>query len=67
VLEYQLKIPFVDLNKYDIDQNCPLLINEALARKHSILPVRRENNDLIIAMSDPLNLQAQDDVRYLLE
>lgn len=63
VLEYQLKIPFVDLNKYDIDQNCPLLINEALARKHSILPVRRENNDLIIAMSDPLNLQAQDDVR----
>lgn len=63
VLEYQLKIPFVDLNKYEIDEECPLLINEAMARRHQILPVRRENNDLIVAMTDPLNLQALDDVR----
>lgn len=63
VLEYQLKIPFVDLNKYEINEECPLLINEAMARRHQILPVRRENNDLIVAMTDPLNLQALDDVR----
>lgn len=63
VLEYQLKIPFVDLNKYEIDEECPLLINEAMARRHQILPVRRENNDLIVAMTDPLNLQALDDVK----
>ncbi len=37
VLEYQLKIPFVDLNKYEIDEECPLLINEAMARRHQIL------------------------------
>jgi type IV pilus assembly protein PilB len=63
VLEYQLKIPFVDLNKFEIDQDCPMLINEAMARRHQILPVKKENNDLIVAMTDPLNLQALDDVR----
>ncbi|NLW12084.1 MAG: type II secretion system ATPase GspE [Clostridiaceae bacterium] len=63
VLEYQLKIPFFDLNKFEIDEECPLLINEAMARRHQILPVNRENNELIVAMTDPLNLQALDDVR----
>ncbi len=63
VLEFQLQVPLVDLGLYEIDKDAPLLINETMARRHNILPINRENNQLILAMSDPLNIQAIDDVR----
>lgn len=63
VLEFQLKIPLVDLSKYQIDSSAPALINESVARKHCLIPIGRENNRLVVAMNDPLNLQAIDDVR----
>jgi type IV pilus assembly protein PilB len=63
VLEFQLQVPLVDLGLYSIDNDAPLLINEAMARRHLVLPIGRENGLLVVAMSDPLNIQAIDDVR----
>ncbi|MEA4888373.1 MAG: ATPase, T2SS/T4P/T4SS family, partial [Clostridiaceae bacterium] len=62
-LEFQLKIPLIELSKYEVDQSCPLLINEAMARRHQVIPISKEDNTLTLAMADPLNLQAIDDVR----
>lgn len=39
------------------------LISAALAQKHMIVPVRRENGHVVVALSDPMNLTALDDVR----
>jgi type IV pilus assembly protein PilB len=39
------------------------LINSSLAQKHMIVPVRRENGHVVVALSDPMNLTALDDVR----
>ncbi|WP_058485230.1 GspE/PulE family protein [Defluviitalea phaphyphila] len=63
VLEFQLGIPHVDLNKYIIDPNAALKIGENLAKRYMLIPIKIENNNLIVAMSDPLNVFALDDVR----
>lgn len=63
VLEFQLGIPHMDLDKYYIDPDIPRLINENLARRHSLIPIRKERNKLIVAMSDPLNIFAIDDIK----
>ncbi len=62
VLEFQLGIPHMDLEKYYIDPDIPKLINENLARRHTLIPIRKERDKLIVAMSDPLNIFARDDV-----
>ncbi|HHU49101.1 MAG: GspE/PulE family protein [Caldicoprobacterales bacterium] len=61
-LEYQLKVPYIDLTAQSIDPEIPRLIGESLARRHMLIPVAREDNQLTVAMVDPLNLYAIDDV-----
>jgi len=53
----------VDLNSYDIDPEAIQLIPEEMARKHDIVPLRIENGTLILAMSDPQDIYAIEDVR----
>lgn len=63
ILEMQLGITSVDLDTYTIESSAPFLINERLARKHNLIPIRLERNKIIVAMSDPLNIFAIDDVK----
>lgn len=63
VLEQQLGIPRVSLDNYNMDSAAPKLVNERLARKHGIIPIKIDRNRLILAMSDPLNIFAIDDVK----
>src|SRR5438874_933441 len=39
------------------------LLSAALAQKHMAVPVRRENGHLLVALADPMNLTALDDIR----
>lgn len=63
VLEEQYQIPYIDINTVYIDPKVPKLINEILARKHMAIPIRLEKNRLTIAMVDPLDIIAKDDIR----
>ncbi|TCO79168.1 GspE/PulE family protein [Marinisporobacter balticus] len=62
VLKFQLGIRHMDLEKYFIDPEVPKLINENLARRYQLIPVKKERNHLVVAMIDPLNIFAIDDV-----
>jgi len=62
VLEFQLGIPHVDLDKYNINQAACLVIPEGLARRYELIPVSQQNGVLTVAMSDPLNVFAIDDI-----
>jgi type IV pilus assembly protein PilB len=62
-LEYQYHIPYYDLGDTAIEANVPILIPEGIARKHTLIPIKRENNILTVAMSDPLDFYAIDDVK----
>ncbi len=63
VLEFQFGIPHMDLDKYYIDPDISKLIPESLARKYILIPIRKEKKRLMVAMADPLNILAIDDVR----
>lgn len=63
-LSFQLNIPFVDLSAVAIDPEAIKLVSEKLARKYLLLPLYFEGKSLVVAMSDPLNLNAIDDVRF---
>lgn len=63
VLEEQLGVPVVDLAYYYIDAKVTSLIPESLARKYDLIPIDIVNNELLVAMSDPLNIFAIDDIQ----
>jgi type IV pilus assembly protein PilB len=67
ILAEQLGFEFVDLAEERIDASVIALVPEATARRHTCIPVRLEDNDrrVVVAMADPANVVAIDDVRAL--
>ena len=63
VLEFQLGIPHVNLDLFYIDPQIPKLINENLARRHVLIPIKKDHGKIVVAMADPLNIFAKDDVQ----
>ncbi|SDK52619.1 type II secretion system ATPase GspE [Natronincola ferrireducens] len=63
VLEFQLGIPHVVLDSYYIDPEIPRLIHEKLARRHTLIPIKKDRGKLVVAMVDPLNIFALDDIK----
>ncbi len=63
VLEFQLGIPHVDLEKYSIDPNIAKMIPENLARRYELIALDKKRDYLIVAMVDPLNIFAIDDIK----
>jgi type IV pilus assembly protein PilB len=62
-LAKQIGMPFVDLSDYTIDPTAASRLPQAMARRHSALPIGYEGDRLVVAMSDPGNVFAVDDVR----
>ncbi|UOF90171.1 GspE/PulE family protein [Fodinisporobacter ferrooxydans] len=63
VLEFQLGIPHVQLSRYKIEPSIANIIPERLANMYQVIPIRKESNKLIVAMKDPLDYYAIDDLR----
>ena len=63
VLMLQLGVEFVDLTKTNIPTKLAQAVPKNLAKKHSVVPVKLVGNTLYIAMVDPLNFVAIEDVR----
>lgn len=65
-LSQQLGFDIVDLRETAVDQNLinQNLITPDLILRHQVFPVRVEDGTLVLAMVDPLNLLALDDVRH---
>ncbi len=64
-LEKQLDIPYVYLTQEDIKDSAIKLVPLFLAERYNIIPVRLEGNGIVIAMNDPTNFYAIDDVRMV--
>lgn len=62
-LEFQLGFPRVDLGKYDINVEVTTLIPESIVRKYRLIAIDKKDGKLIVAMVDPLNFFAIDDVK----
>lgn len=59
----QLGLPFVELAEYPVDRAAVELVPVALLRRHEVLPIAVEGNRLLVAMADPGDVIALDDVR----
>jgi len=65
VLSRQYGIPSVNLDLFNIDQSVLRLIPQEVAQKHSVLPLSRVGATLTLAMVDPTNVFALDDVKFM--
>ena len=64
-LSNKYHVQSVDLSEYDIDADVVKLVPEEVAERHRIIPISRSGSSLIVAMSDPSNLHAIDDIKFL--
>ena len=65
ILAEQLGLEFIDLSETPLDASAVGLVPQTTARRHSCIPVRIEDEKLILAMADPANVVAVDDIRAL--
>jgi len=56
-------IPYVELLDYPIDRTAISFVTAAICRRHEVLPIGINNGRLVLAMADPGNVIALDDVR----
>ena len=65
-LARQQSIESANLNTEEIDEDVIHLITGDIARRYEVIPIKREGRKLIVAMTDPNNLFAIDDLRFSL-
>ncbi|NQT47250.1 MAG: Flp pilus assembly complex ATPase component TadA [Candidatus Omnitrophica bacterium] len=65
VLSEGLNIPPISLSRYKVDEKVMELIPEYMARQYLLLPISKIGKILTVAMADPLNIFAIDDIKVL--
>ncbi|MGL5086541.1 MAG: GspE/PulE family protein, partial [Clostridium sp.] len=65
VLEIQLGIKRINLEFISLEEDALKKVPEALAKKHNLIPVSINNSTIKVAMSDPFNILALDDIRIV--
>jgi type IV pilus assembly protein PilB len=65
VLSRQYGIPSVNLDLFQIDEHVLQLIPQEVAQKYSVLPLSRVGASLTLAMVDPTNVFAMDDIKFM--
>src|SRR6187399_2864389 len=65
LLSKQYGVPSINLTQFDIDLGVIKLIPSETANKYQIVPLSRAGATLTIAMTDPTNVFAMDDVKFM--
>ncbi len=65
LLSQIINVPYVDLSVYAIDPEAVAMINESYARQNRVLPISKRPGQLIVAMTDPLNVSILDDLHLM--
>lgn len=62
-LQMQLGVDFVDLTVVSIPLELARFVPRSIAKKYCVVPVKLQKDELYVAMSDPLNFEAQEEVK----
>lgn len=65
VLAEQMKLSYLDLPNYLIDPVVARIIPEHISRRHCLIAINKVGNRLTVAMDDPLNIIAIDDIQLM--
>jgi len=64
VIAEKLKTPYINLFDPEIPAEFIKLVKPEVAKKYLVVPVKKEKGSLILAMSDPLDIEATDAIRF---
>ena len=64
-LATQIGLRFVDLSDFPVDGSAVSKVSDAVCRRHTALPIGYEDGKLVVAMADPANVFALDDLRSM--
>jgi len=64
-LSKQFGVPAVNLSAFNIDDSIIKLIPSDVAKKYQVLPINRSHATLTLAMTDPSNVFAMDDIKFM--
>ncbi|MCW2621303.1 MAG: Type fimbrial assembly, ATPase PilB, partial [Frankiales bacterium] len=64
-LAQQIGMKFVDLSDYAVDGSAVTRVSDAVCRRHTAIPIGYEDGKLVVAMADPANVFAVDDIRSM--
>ena len=62
-LQMQLGVDFVDLTSVSIPLELARFVPRSIAKKYCVVPVKLQKDELYVAMSDPLNFEAQEEIK----
>ncbi|MFD2705179.1 GspE/PulE family protein [Salibacterium lacus] len=62
-LEYQLGISRISLYNYPVEEEAVKLVSKEFAKRHAVFPLKKEGNRLRVAMADPMDYFAMDELR----
>ena len=65
MLARQYRMPAVDLSRFEVDPKILRLVPAELSVKHIVLPLKRDGRTLTVAMADPTNVAAVDDLKFI--
>jgi type IV pilus assembly protein PilB len=65
MLARQYRMPAVDLSRFEVDPKILKLISSDIAAKYTVLPLKREGRTLTIAIADPNNVAAIEDIKFI--
>jgi type IV pilus assembly protein PilB len=63
LLVRELRIPSIDLSKYKLDERLKEVVPERVARQYKLIPISMLGDNMTVALADPLNVFAVDDLR----
>ena len=61
----QYQVPSIDLDSLDVPSEVVKLIPHEVAERHGLIPIDVQGSSIIVAMSDPSNIYAMDDIKFL--
>ena len=64
-LSQQFGVPSINLRHFDVDESIIRLIPADIARKYQFIPVTKTGATLTVAMEDPTNVFAMDDITFI--
>ncbi len=64
-LARKIGLPFVDLTEFRVDPAAVALVPEQVAQRYRAIPIGFDGAQLVVAMSDPANVYAIDDIRAI--
>ena len=63
-LSLQFGIPVVDLKNYDLREDVINILPKEMIKKYKVIPINRFGNTLILAVDDPTDISAIDDIKF---